>query len=389
MPAPTRPLAWSSADILRVAVLIALVYLTLWLLWVAQDIVFITFIGILFGLTLSGAVDKAARRRIPRGIAAPVMLLSVIGLLVALGFSAAPQITSQLREVQEQVPKVVGQVRGWIDAKVGGVTQMLSDSTSKTRADSSAAATKQRTEDSDPARDSTRVSDSAGAQAAPAPKQFAPQVGSVGRAFFTVFSSTVAALGGLILVFFLTLFIAIDPTLYQRGLEHLVPHQHRPRMREVLSRLAVILRRWLVTQLIAMVVIGVVTGAALWALGIRGAIALGVIAGILEFIPFLGPIAAAVPAIAMGLLDSPEKALWVVIVFTVIQQAEGHLLIPLLMKDSLDLPPVLTILSQALMTTVFGFLGLLVAVPLLAAVMVVVKMLYVQDVVGDKVQVGG
>lgn len=97
LPAPTRPLGWSSADILRVAVLIALAYLTLWLLWVAQDIVFITFIGILFGLTLSGAVDKAARRRIPRGIAAPVMLLTVIGLLIALGFSTAPPAPSASR----------------------------------------------------------------------------------------------------------------------------------------------------------------------------------------------------------------------------------------------------------------------------------------------------
>ena len=149
------------------------------------------------------------------------------------------------------------------------------------------------------------------------------------------------------------------------------------------------MRRWLATQLIAMIVIGVVTGGALALLGVQGAIALGIIAGLLEFIPFVGPIAAAIPAIAMGLLDSPQKAIYVAIVFTVIQQAEGHLLIPLLMKDSLELPPVLTILSQAVMATVFGFMGLLVAVPLLGATMVAVKLLYVEDVVGDEVGVPG
>jgi predicted PurR-regulated permease PerM len=93
----------------------------------------------------------------------------------------------------------------------------------------------------------------------------------------------------------------------------------------------------------------------------------------------------AVPAIAMGFLDSPEKALYVAIAYLTIQQLEGHILIPLLMKGGMDLPPVLTILAQALMALLFGFLGLMVAVPMLAAVMVPVKMLYVERVVGDEI----
>jgi predicted PurR-regulated permease PerM len=214
-----------------------------------------------------------------------------------------------------------------------------------------------------------------------------PSPSAIGHAFFTVFSSTLSALAGVILVIFITIFVAVDPGLYHRGLMHLFPHRHRKRAGEVLSAMAFSMRRWLVTQLIAMVVIGLVTAGALALLGIRGAIALGIIAGLLEFIPFVGPIAAAIPAIAMGLLDSPQKALWVALVFTLIQQSEGHLLIPLLMKDSLQLPPVLTILSQAVMAAVFGFLGLLVAVPVLGATMVAIKMLYVEDVVGDEVAV--
>ena len=149
------------------------------------------------------------------------------------------------------------------------------------------------------------------------------------------------------------------------------------------------LRRWLVTQLIAMVAIGAVTTGVLLLLGVRGAFALGVIAGLLEFIPFVGPIAASIPAIAMALLDSPTKALYVGLAFTAIQQTEGHLLIPLLMKNSLRLPPVLTLLTQALMATVFGLLGLLIAVPMLSAAMAAVKMLYVVDVVGDEIEVPG
>jgi predicted PurR-regulated permease PerM len=116
---------------------------------------------------------------------------------------------------------------------------------------------------------------------------------------------------------------------------------------------------------------------------VKAAFALGLLSGLFEFIPTLGPIISALPAVAMGFLDSPQKALWVTIAYLGVHFMEGHLLIPLLMKGGVDLPPALTILSQALMALLFGFLGLMCAVPMLAATMVAVKMLYVEDVVGD------
>jgi predicted PurR-regulated permease PerM len=157
----------------------------------------------------------------------------------------------------------------------------------------------------------------------------------------------------------------------------------------VLTAVATVLRRWLVTQVIAMAVIGTVTTVVLLALHVKAAFALGTIAGLLEFVPTIGPIMSAVPAVAMGFLDSPEKALSVVVAYVLIQALENHILIPLLMKGGVDLPPVLTILAQALMALVFGFLGLMVAVPMLAAIMVGVKMLYVEDTIGDEIQVAG
>jgi predicted PurR-regulated permease PerM len=109
-----------------------------------------------------------------------------------------------------------------------------------------------------------------------------------------------------------------------------------------------------------------------------------VIAGLLEFVPTIGPILSAVPAIGMAFLDTPEKALYVTIAYVGIQFMENHLLIPLLMKGGMDLPPALTILAQALMALLFGFLGLMCAVPLLAAAMVAVRMLYVEGVLGER-----
>jgi predicted PurR-regulated permease PerM len=151
--------------------------------------------------------------------------------------------------------------------------------------------------------------------------------------------------------------------------------------------MSTMLRKWLVTQLIAMLVIGAASTIALLVLGVKAPFALGIIAGLFEFIPTVGPILSAVPAIAMGFLDSPEKALYVGLTYLAIQQLENHLLIPLLMKGGMDLPPVLTIVTQGLMALLFGFLGLMIAVPLLAAVVVPVKMLYVEDALGDEMTI--
>jgi predicted PurR-regulated permease PerM len=182
---------------------------------------------------------------------------------------------------------------------------------------------------------------------------------------------------------FLAIYIGADPEMYRRGIMHLFPHKQRERAGEVLSGIAGVLRKWLVTQLIAMVTIGVVSTIVLALMGVKASIALGVLAGLLEFVPTVGPLISAIPAVAMGFIDSPEKALWVAIAYWGIQFFENHLLIPLLMKGGINLPPALTILAQALMALIFGFLGLMCAVPLLAATMVAVKMLYVEGVVGD------
>jgi predicted PurR-regulated permease PerM len=188
---------------------------------------------------------------------------------------------------------------------------------------------------------------------------------------------------GLLIIIFLSIYIAVDPEMYRRGIMHLFPHRRRERIGEVLSAIAAVLRKWLVTQLIAMVTLGIVTTVILLALDVKAAFALGLLSGLFEFIPTLGPIISSLPAIAMGFLDSPEKALWVTIAYIGVHFLEGHLLIPLLMKGGINLPPALTIFSQALMALTFGFLGLMCAVPLLAATVVGVKMLYVEDIVGD------
>jgi predicted PurR-regulated permease PerM len=363
--------AWSSRDILRAAALVATVYLALQLLWVGRSVFFLGFLGVLLGLTLAAAVDRLQRFGLPRGIGAILIVLTVAGTLTGLGALTAPRLAGQLRELQVQLPQAITSVERWLEQREGRMTELLqekSDSTESRREKAPA-----------DGRD-TQVN---------IRRSLTEQVSGVGRHFFAFFSSTLAVLAGMLLVAFTAIFVAVDPGLYHSGLMHLFPHRSRARAGEVLSAMAITLRRWFVTQLIGMLAIGSVTTVVLLLLQVKAAVALGIIAGILEFVPYVGPILSAVPALAMALVDGPEKALWVAAAYIVIQQVEGHLLVPLLMKEGLELPPVLTIFSQALMSLVFGFLGLLVAVPLLGAVMVPIKMLYVRDVVGDQVTLPG
>jgi len=213
------------------------------------------------------------------------------------------------------------------------------------------------------------------------------QLSGATRYLFPFLTSTAAVLAGLVLVIFLAIYIGAEPDVYHNGLMHLFPKRARQRAGEVLSEMAIVLRKWLVTQLIAMVVIGGVTTIGLLVLGVEASFALGLIAGLLEFVPTVGPLMAAIPAVAMGFIDSPQMALYVALLYWGIQFLENNLLIPTLMRGGLDLPPALTLVAQALMTLLFGFIGLMVAVPLTAAIIVPIKMLYVEDVVGDQITV--
>lgn len=366
---------------LRAALVVAGVWLTLQLLWVARSVFFLAFLGTLFGITLAAGVTWLQRRGVPRGVGTLLLVVAFFGVVGGLGALAAPRITEQWEELRHQLPDALNQVEQWVGRRQGSVTELLQAPAGERPG-------------SRGQRDAGRQQDSAkGVPQRESPtdvrRTIAQQVGNLSTHFFAVFSSTLAALGSLLVVTFVAIYIALDPRTYRRGILHLVPHTGRAKAIEVMDATGVTLRRWLVAQLIGMVIIGALTTAALLLLDVRAAVALGIIAGILEFVPFFGPILSSVPAIAMGFLDGPEKALWVALTYLVLQQLEGNVVTPLLMKEGLDLPPVLTIIGQSVMALAFGFVGLVIAMPLLGAVMVPIKLLYVQDVVGDEVEMPG
>ena len=371
--------SWRGRDVLQATAIVTGYLIALLLLWIARDIFLTAFIGILFGLAVGSGAALLTRLRVPRGLAAALVVFGFIGILYGIAVWIAPTLRDQGALLRERVPEAVDRLEVWLNARPGLAGLVLGGQhvTQQRTAgrDSAAAAAAKR---------AAVAADTAGATAVPTLRQRVSQeLSGASRYFFPFLSSTVTVAAGLFLILVLSIYIGADPNLYHTGLLHLFPHGARARAQIVLGRVAVVLRKWLVTQLIAMVVIGVVSTGALLALGVKAAVALGVIAGLLEFVPTIGPILAAVPAVAMGFLDSPQMALSVALAYLVIQQLEGHLLIPMLMKEGMDLPPALTIITQGVMALLFGFLGLLVAVPLLAAVVAVVKLLYVEDVIGD------
>jgi predicted PurR-regulated permease PerM len=388
--------AWPTRDVLRILALIAGFYIALQLLWVGRSVVMLTFLGILFGLALTAGVDWLERRKIPRVLGAVLILFGFLGILTGIGAATAPSITSQLQELKTQLPAALQKIQGWVRDRQQGVTDVLNQISPEGQGTpgQEGAPPPQAGDPGQGDRQQGRQTTEPGEEQKEEPPKslgqgLAEQLGGVGRHLFGIFSSTVAVLAGIVLIIFVAGFVAVESETYQDGLMHLFPHEARPRAREVLRNTAMMLRRWLLTQFVGMVVVGILTGGVLVILGIKAAVALGIIAGILEFIPIAGPILASIPAIAMAFLDGPEKAIYVALAYVVIQQVESNLLYPLLMKKGLELPPVLTIFTQGVLSVVFGFLGLLVAVPLLAAVMVPVKMLYVRDVVGDDVKLPG
>jgi len=385
-------------DVVRVLALIFGFYVTVRLLWIAHPVVFLFFLGILFGLPLAKGADLLKKRGIPRGIGVALILTLFLGLLTAGGVGMAPILRAQSKELQERLPEAMDKIDAWLGHRANGVLGILFNEESS---DTLRTVGSQRLAPTDSSLAPIVVTDSSVVDTITTPsgavvrrtqtradtvaaggnlrREITKQMSGAQHSFLRVLTSTFTVSGAFMLVLFIAAYIGVDPALYHGGLLELFPARQRARTAVALANLATTLRRWLVTQLIAMVVIGAVTTVFLFAVHVKAALPLGILAGVLKFIPIVGSIFAAIPAIAMAFIDSPHKALVIAIGYFVIQFVENHLLVPILMKHGVNIPPALTLGIQALMALLFGFLGLLVAVPLLAAILTIVRALNAQD----------
>lgn len=373
-----RP-GWRTRDVARATIVVLLVLGAGYLLVRAHVLVFVAFIGMLLGLAVSSGAERLERYRIPRGIGAPLIIAVCIGALIGFGALTGPTVRTQYRELRERLPDAFAKLDRWLGERQGGFIAALS-----TPEDSVNVAPVQQQLQDTSATHNQIIPDSLEHVRAIRDRILAETRGGAKHFVVPAIHVTIEVATGIVIVLFMALYLGADARLYRRGILELVPHASKPRAEQVLDAIRDALRRWLVTQLIAMLVMGVVTTIVLFALNVRAAVPLGILAGLLEFIPTVGPILSAVPSVAMAFVDSPEKAAAVAVAYYFIHFTENHLLIPLLMKEGVNLPPVLTILTQAAMALAFGFMGLFVAVPMLVLATILVKMLYVEDVLGER-----
>ncbi|MFO0093551.1 MAG: AI-2E family transporter [Gemmatimonadaceae bacterium] len=345
---------WRTADVVRIAFAVLAVWFGLQLLWSVRSLVFLVFLATLFGLAVGRGVDVLTRYRIRAGVASALIVLGTLAVIGGALAWTAPTLVREGRVLKEEVPAALSKLEVWLDSRRGGIVGTLLQPALATDSSATTAA---------PERPTAALT-----------RRLSEGLGSATTVLFSFLSNTLAAVTGFVLLVFLAMYIGAEPEVYRGWILAVGPASSRAQVRIVLAEMASVLRKWLVTQLVAMAVIGTVSMVVLLVLDVKAAFALAFIAGLLEFIPTVGPILSAVPAVLMGFVDSPEKALAVVVAYWGIQFIENNLLIPYLMRGEMDLPPAITLVAQTLMTLVFGFLGLMVAVPLTAAILVPLRM---------------
>ncbi len=332
-------------------ILVTTVVLLLLLFWYARQVLLLVFAGILLGIfleTLSSWVSRFTRLK--GGWALAVVILLLLLAAAGIGWLLAAPIAEQIHELTHRMPEALQQLQERINGYKWG----------KFILDKLPAAT----------------------NAAPQTEKFISGV----TGFFSTMADVVV---GLLVIVFVGIYVALAPQAYVNGVLSLVPKHKRARAREVMAQLGDTLRYWLLGQICSMAAIGVLTGMGLWLLGIPLALAIGLLAGILDFIPIFGPVVSAVPAVLFAFLQSPLKALYVVLLYVGINFVESHLLVPLVQQKAVKLPPVLTLVALVLFGGLLGFLGLLLATPIAAVLYILVKMLYVEDVIGETIEEEG
>lgn len=334
----------------KAAALLLLLAAAVVLVWYAIPILLLLFAGVLFGVLFAGMADLIRRHgRAPDGLALAAAVLFVAAVLIAAGTLIGPRVAEQFSEFNRSLPETVRRLEDRVLAQpwarpVFGESLSLSDVPEGMDLWSRAA-------------------------------------GAAGR--------LLRALGAAAVVVFVGVFLAADPRLYISGLLKLLPPQHRPRARETLAILGHQLRWWLIGQFASMAIAGVLMGLGLWLIGMPMALTLGVLLGLMEFVPYVGPWVAYVPIAAVSLSEGTGMFLWASALFLAVQVLESYVILPLVLQKAVELPPALTVAAVLLMGYTAGVPGALVATPLLVVAVVLVQRWYVEGTLREPVRIPG
>ena len=325
----------------RKVLLVAFVVLLAAMAWQLMDLLMLAFGAVILATALrvlATALEQYAR--VPARVSVITGLLLVVILITTGLWLVGDPLAEQFERLREGLPAARDAVMQWLNSRRVGVIALeyLRDSDLQ-------------------------------AQAGPWASRIA---GFAGLTF--------GALGSAALMLVMGICLAVAPQTYKNGLIRLMPPSARRRTADALDASGQALSRWLLGQSISMLFVGATTAIGLWLLDVPLALSVGVLSGLLAFIPFFGAIAGGLIAVLLGFMQGPETALYVVILAVVIQQVEGNVLMPFVQRWAVDLPPVLGIAAAVMFGVLFGLTGVLLATPAMVVLIVLVERLYIDGV---------
>jgi predicted PurR-regulated permease PerM len=344
-PTPRRAREMRDVDLVRRTLIVLGIVALAYAAYLLSGVLLLAFASVLIAVLLHALADVLARRTlVPERWSLLVAGVTLLLILATIGVLFGTAIRGQISGVADRLPAALDEfTRGLGIGEVSG-----------------------------------RLPEMLGGDGG----NFAGRIASLG-------STLLGAIADALLVVIASVFIAISPKVYRVGLVKLFPVSDHPRVEGALDASGAALKLWIVAQLISMTFVAVAAALALWLIGVPSAIGLALIVGLADFMPFIGPVIGALPAVLLALTVSPETALYTALAFVVIQQLENNVVFPLAGNEVLSVPPALGLFAIVAAGVLFGPLGLLLGFPLAVIAFVLVKKLYVRETLGEETPVPG
>jgi predicted PurR-regulated permease PerM len=325
-------------------------FISLYILWQIRQIVLLIFAAVILATILNRVVKFLQRYRIKRGIAIAIAVISLIVIVVGFFAIVVPRIVEQLQQLVDLLPQIVTRLQSWNAWLRNAIPGQILDNTD-------------------------------GLQALT--QQLQTYVGTLLGNFIGLIRNSLSIFLNFLLFLVLTVMILVNPRQYRRVFILAFPSFYRRRIDEILQECEESIVGWIRGTLFNMLVIAVLSYIALLILGVRLPLINALLAGLLEFIPNLGPTLSILPPALLSLLDTPWKAVGVIIAYLVIQQFESLILVPFVMQREVSLMPAFTLIAVVVFASFFGFLGLFLAIPLLIVTQIWLKEVLVKDVLNQ------
>jgi len=328
---------------------IGLVILTaaLYILWEIRQLLLLVFGAVILANSLNLLAKRLQRLGLKRNLAVAIAISSLIAFMALFFGLVVPPFVQQFQEMLILVPKGIAELNSQLERTYASLPYLVKEYLPDL--------------------------DTLGEQAM-------PFINRVLGGSFAIFSSSFGAGLNVLLITVLGIMMLVNPLAYRQGFVRLFPSFYRQRVHQILLECEVALGNWIVGALISMGVISLLSLVGLALIGVKAALANAVLAGLLNFIPNIGPTFSVIPPIAIALLDNPVKALAVLILYILIQQFESNVLTPIVMAQQVSLLPAVTLIAQVFFATFFGFWGLLLAIPLTVVCQIWVRRSIMEDI---------